>query len=268
MQILLRSYGDEKYVWKKAVYKNNCYYVVEDGKEVRVNDSFIVSAKGIKKNKVQCNFCRALIDNTPEAIEAHYKESEAKKNCFQCEHLKFSNAKKDLKRVVTKDESGLYFVKEEFASELYCGANSWNIGSIDDNSHVTRNCPHFKCRLHGVSEIQDIFHKYPGVFDTAITVDHLTANNMRYEGKDGQYFLYDMKSRGTIQACVNTSGIVECFRLCMYSTGTHYFCYSEKYDKLFYRGGNTYEEKAPYWIKECKLEEMKKKIKALYEGAK
>lgn len=268
MQILLKSYGTKEYVWEKAAYKNGHYYVTLDGEDILVNKTNIVSVKGIDTNKVVCNYCGEFIDNTPEAIEAHFAKSESKKDCINCEYLKFGNNKNGLKRIITQDSNGHYFVKEEFSSDLYCGANRLHMESIENKAYVHANCPHLRCRYNGVGKPTEFFHKYPGAFDTAITVDNLNANKLRFDGRNGGYFLYDMKSRDTIKACVNNSGIVECFRLSMYSTGTHYFVYSEKYDKLFFRSGSNYEENAPYWIKQYKLDEMKKKIKALYEGAK
>ena len=268
MQVLLRNYDNKAYVWKNATYKNGHYYIMDNGLEIQIYEPHIVSVKGMPKNKVMCNHCKELIDDTPEAIEAHFKKSEEKRDCLNCRYIKFDKIGGVANRSINKDECGTYVIKEEYCAKLICRQSTWTYGPIDDERYVHRNCYHFACRRYGVNKEYDFFKKYPGAFDTAITVDHLIAKKLSSDGYSSGYFLYDMKSRGTIKACVNDSGIVECFMLEMSDCGRHYFVYSEKYDKLFYRGGDAYKEDAPYWIKARKIEEMKTKIKKLYEGAK
>lgn len=267
MRILLRRYGSETYVWKDATYENEHFYVKNsDGSKANVHEIAIVAVEGDEnKGFVVCNNCGALIKNNPAAIAAHYEEKEAQRDCAKCEHIAYAKDKEVLGREIVENGDGTYHVKEEFNAELRCGFTYWNPVSV---SSAVRNgtCKYTACRKKGVRATIDIFAKFPGVFDKAITVDALVAKKLKFDGYENGYFLYDMKSRGTIKACANEKGIVECFLVT--SRGRHiHFYYSEKYDKMFFKNGTRYEEGHPYWVTEKKFEEAHQKIKELYKGA-
>lgn len=260
MRILLRKSDSNEYVWKEATYKKGHWYVGG----IEISETNIAAVDGHNtEGKAMCSFCGEIIDNTAEAIQAHYEKNESERDCTKCEHLAYDSDKKQINRSVVALKDGTHQVKDEFIATLMCGI-SWQKRSLNDE-YLSRYCKHFQCRRHGVGEFPDTFSKYPGVFDSAITSDVLVAKKFRFDGYDGKYFLYDMKSRGTIKACVNKSGVVECFRVTSNGTAL-YFYYSEKYDKMFYNNGSTYAESKPYWFRDAKYDEAHKKIKALYEG--
>lgn len=261
MRILLRKHNNEEYVWKDAIFKDEHYYLNNENE--RVYETEIVSVDGAKKGYVICNNCGAIIEDDLEKIKAHYLERENSQDCTSCTKLKYESNKGNLKRTLEKYDNGKYHVVEDFVSSLYCGMCYGNVPV----SEAANACTFFKCRKAGVRKPDNIFSKYPEVFDSVITSDVLIGKKFRFDNHDGRFFLYDMKSRGTIKACVNNLGIVECFRVS--SNGNLvYFYYSEKYDKMFYNNGSAYREGHPYWFKETKFEEAKAKIKALYEGVK
>lgn len=271
MRILLRR--DEKnnaYVWCDATYKNERYYRTIDGTETEVYETNIVAVEGhTSANYVVCCCCGEVIPNTPEEIEKHYKKMEDEKDCTQCRYLSFDSFLNNKKRQLVDLGDGRYDVTETFTSSLYCNAN-YSRRRVEE-VNLRNSCVFYRCRQQGVRPPRDIFAVYPDAFDKAITVDALVDANgkpLKFDGLDDGYFLYDMKSRGTIKACVNPLGIVECFRVS--SNGNQiYFYYSEKYDRVFMasRWDRNYMSSMPYWFREAKYEEALKRIRALYEGA-
>lgn len=261
MRILLRNYDDKPYVWKDAEYKDEQYFL--DGK--RIYETEIAAVDGIKTDHVVCKTCGEVILNTPEAIEAHYAKRERERDCASCERLQFSRNEPMPKRKLVDIGNGTFQVTEEFTSKLFC-KDGWRTREMTDQ-YTLQRCSYMQCRANGVRQFNDIFHKYPGVFDTTVTVDALLAKKFKYNGTQGSYFVYDMRSRGTIKALVNKLGIVECFQVSSNGAKVRYY-YSEKYDKLFYASNVIYIEGYPCWFREAKFDEAHDKIKALYEGAK
>lgn len=264
MQILLRRYDGEDYVWKTATYEGETYYINDKNGKYRIRD---VQIAAIKENEyadyVVCASCGKMIRNTPEEIEKHYAEMEAKRDCSQCGHVRFAN--REIESRIIEEEDGTCRVTEVFAADIRCGVVNWSPTEIKDA--VRRgSCIYTACRKKGTRKPNSVFMKYPGAFDTAITADMLQAKKMKYDGFEDDFFLYDMKARGTIKACVNKAGIVDCFMV-HYRGSMLWYKYSEKYDKLFYINGNSYEEGYPHWLKEAKFNELHEKVKALYEGA-
>lgn len=266
MRVLLRYYNGKSFVWKEATYKGEDFWIRDDEQEneYRVYSTDIVAVDGDEyAGYVVCNNCGALIKNTPEEIAKHYAEMEKCIDCASCDCLTFSN-KKITERTIVSDDDG-YHVTESFVADPKCGVISYSPRSTD-YAIGQRICKYMACRKHGVRQSNNVFIRYPGVFDTVITADVLTANKFKYDGNKGNYFVYDMRSRGTIKACVNELGIVEYFIVSSNGNKIRFY-YSEKYDKMFYENGWKYEEGMPYWFRESKFNEAYQKIKALYKGA-
>ena len=266
MRILIRRDNGNEYVWKEANYHDEGYWVNVDGSEIHVHESNIAAVDGhVKTNYVVCRSCGKLIENTPEAIMQHYTEMENSKDCAKCEHLSFSNVI-TVDRKLVDNGDGTFHVVDNYDSELYCRSNYYKKSMKDID--LAKECKLYACRRNGVRAPNDIFLRYPEVFNTSITVDVLTEKKLKLDGYKDNFFMYDMKSRGTIKACVNKCGIVECFQIS--SNGDRIlFYYSEKYDKLFYSTGyrGRYEEGKPSWFRQNKYDEALEKIRALYKGA-
>jgi hypothetical protein len=267
MRILLRNHGGNEYVWKDATYKDDNYFITANNQTIRIDEVQIVTIDGqAGQGHVVCKCCGELIENNPIAIQAHYEKRERERDCTNCNHLTYSRDKERIERTLVPLGNGKHRIKDEIIAELMCGASGWSAVKLT-SPEVNRICVYNKCRRSGVRGPNDIFSKYPGVFDTTITADVLAAKKFKFENYNGSHFVYDMKSRGTIKACVNKSGIVECFSVSSNGNRVRFF-YSEKYDKMFYSDGHNYVEGKPYWFREVKFDEAYKKIKALYEGAK
>ena len=264
MRILLRQLNDKEYVWKEAIYENGNYLVEGEGAMRLTN---IVAVDGLYENKVMCKNCGAILDNSTEAVMAHYKEREAQIDCSKCEHVTFGRNRKVSSRTMTKQRNGEYEVTETFTSPLYCKVLDYRSVEVD-RDHIESNCIYGACRRKGIGPLPDIFHKYPGVFDTALASDVLLKKKYECEGYTHRFdaFEYDMKCRGTVKALVNKLGIVDRFSI-SYRGHTVCYVYSEKYDKMFWVNGAVYREDNPYWMPDTKIADVQKKIKALYGEA-
>ena len=266
MKILIRKYGDKQYyVWKDAVYKNGQFYIDnKDFGELIVYQVEILAIKDDNRSEyVICSNCGAIIKNDPESIEAHFAAKEAQRDCFKCPSLRKENIK-SIKADYAEAEDGNFNVTETYNVDLRCSRNYFNRPRI--NTEAAKSiCIHYQCRKRGVHKIEDIFTKYPDLFNKHITVDALNAKKFEAEGQYNDFFEYDMKLRNTLKAYVNELGIVDHF--VVKCRGQRYFVYySAKYDKLFFSyRGREYTEQLPDYMTENKFNQVKAKISALYK---
>lgn len=265
MKILLRKWNDKYYVWKDAIWRKGVFYVTE--KEYGELEVYPVSILAIKddsrKNHVVCANCGELIENTPAAIEKHFSDMEAKRDCFKCNSLS-KNVVKSSSASFTKNEDGTYNVTENFDAVLKCRQSYYNSPSIDSEA-AKKICIFHRCRKNGVTEINDVFIQYPDLFDKQVAVDVLIAKKFTCDGNVNNYFEYDLKCRNTVKACVNKLGIIDHFVIkCRgYRYNTYY---SAKYDQLFFSSnGRDYTTDMPYNMTENKYTQAKAKISALYK---
>ena len=263
MKILLRKYGDEYYVWKTATFSNGEYYIDSE----RVRQIEILAVKDANANEyVICKNCGEKILNNPESIEQHYAERERQKNCLTCKRaMPYNIGMKE--RTFVSDENGNYHVVEKYTANLRCQSSYADINSESSALH----CDFMQCRHMGVKPFGDMLMQYPDMFETQITVDALQKKGYQHVGltleRSGDYFKYDMKSRGTVWACVNECGIVDHFA-CSYKYNVFYVYYSEKYNKLFFNRNGKYDENRPYTLSDAKYNFLMTKIPELYKEAK
>jgi hypothetical protein len=263
MEILLRSNCDRNYTWRNATWRAGRYYIVDEfGIESNVRETDILAVRNDERiGKVMCAHCKELIDNNTESVERHFAEKEANRNCLKCEYLEIGR-KKGVERTYTEAEDGKYAVTETYVTNLACG---YSYSSYDINdSRVERNCMHTQCRRYGVMQINDIFIQYPEPFVRQITVDVLNAKKYQCEGWQGGFFVYDMKSRGTLKACVNELGIVDHF-IVGYRGWNYHMYYSDKYNKLFIQDSGRYKDDAIYCTSEAKIKTVLNKIAELFK---
>lgn len=268
MKILLRQLDDKHYyVWMDAIYKNG-HFEIKD-KEwggLTIYQSEILATKDDDRSEyVICNNCGAMIKNDPESIEAHFAASEKNRNCFICPSLR-RNKIKMVNEEMTDNPDGTIKVVETYNADLRCGQVYWNSLSVN-SEEVKRYCLYYRCRNRGVSPIEDVFTKYPNLFDKNITVDVLNAKKFVPDegGMKNDHFEYDMKLRNTLKACVNKLGIVDHFIVKCRSYKYHAY-YSAKYDKLFFSSARgNYTESLPDYMSEAKYNQVKAKISALYK---
>lgn len=265
MEILLRKYNDQYYVWKKAEFKQGGYYITEKSDEFCIPHHMIVA---IKKDPncsyVACKNCGAIIKNDTASIEAHYAAEEAKRDCLKCRYVRQNNKRIENISYVTNAD-GRHVVTENYLCDLVCRM-SYQDYNIDSDAAKNR-CVYNMCRKQGMKPVEDIFFAKPGLFDKFVTVDALIAKKLdNVEYYDG-YFQYDLRSRGTLKACVNELGIVDHFIL-YYRYNSYNIYYSAKYNEMYFMDDSgRYTTRKPYSVSETKVEEVKKKIAALYEEA-
>lgn len=264
MEVLLRKYGDEYYVWKEAFYKQKKFFIANTN--VRIEQTNILSIRNDnRKDFVECRQCGELVHNDPESIEAHFAEQEAKRDCFSCNSLKINN-KSIISTQYEKSESGNYIATEKSTVILACGETYWNRPDIDSEAAINI-CKFTACRRAGVGAISDVFIEYPDLFDKQATVDTLNEKNSTYEEYEYGFFVYDLKCHGAVKACVNQLGIIDHFVIKFRGYNMTAF-YSAKYDKLFFDSSYyRYSEEAPYEISDNRYNQAKAKISALYKEA-
>lgn len=273
MRVLLRLYGNEEFVWKEAQYAKEDFFV--DGRKVHEVNIAAVDDCDLS-GYIYCVNCGERIKDEPGAFEQHCTEREKSRDCTNCEYLLISKNSDGPIRQIIINEDGTYTVNEMWNNSSLLCSRGYGRYRIDSNEALEM-CKYTYCRKYGARQSNNLFERYPNAFDTVITVDalqekkfkfdHLTDNYRNAGIEDKSFFLYDMKSRGTIKACVNHLGIVECFKV-ISRESEYYFHYSEKYDKLFYVDGRKYCEGCPCYVTDRKFNELYKKVKELYESAK
>lgn len=262
MKVLLKSYNEEPFVWKKAEIKNLTQFTLEDGSTANQTDIVSISRDNRKKF-VRCSSCGTIIKNTPEAIKEHKERASTSAICFGCRHLRECGIEQ-LSAKYTLQEDGKYIVNTKKSVKLMC-TYSWR--HCDVNSQDARDiCVYKSCCTAEMQSINDVFTKYHGLFDDMITVDKILDNGFteREEHHNGNFVYYKLKARNNITAIVNKLNIVEYFVI-DYRNHTIRVMYSKKYNKLFSMYNGVYKEFNGAWFMPDKtFANIKAKIASLY----
>lgn len=263
MRVLLRSCPNgDQYVWKKAEMKDARTFALEDG--TCVYQAGIVSiSRDNRKKFVKCSSCGAIVRNTPEAIKEHTDRASTSASCFGCQYMREGDGKQ-LSAKYTLQEDGSYVVNTKKSTRLYCRAS---FRFYDINSPEAREVCRFKgCATAEMRPIEDVFTKYPGLFDDIITVDRILENGFteKIEYKHRGVTYYKLKGRNHITAIVNKLNIVDRFVIC-YRSQSFDVVYSKKYNKLFLIDGSWYKEyNSSESIPDKTIKSIKEKIASLY----
>ena len=262
MRVLLRNYDGEQYVWKKAEVKSATKFTLEDGCDVSQAEIVSISRDNRKKF-VKCSACGEIIRNTPEAINEHKLKGTTSATCFGCRYMREMGSKQ-LSVKYTLQEDGSYSANVKKSLHLVCTA-TWSTPDI--NSENARGYCKFKqCATAEMKAIEDVFTKYPNVFDDMITVDKVLDNGFteRKEYSSRGQVEYKLKARNNITAVVNKLNIVDYFVI-DYRNHRITVLYSKKYDKLFAMSNGTYTEVKGIWfIPNTTFANIKEKIASLY----
>lgn len=261
MKILLKAYNGQYYVWKDAKYEGGEYVLTDNGDSFYETD--ILDVKEDERiGFVQCGHCGELIKDDPESIEAHFVEIEAKKDCLTCPSMVIYTDKQNHNRTIVKNENGTYAVSETYDTYLGCRVNYYTENI--DSAAAKRNCVYAQCRRKGARQINDAFVKYPHLFDKQITVDVLNEKKFQFETYSNGHYVYDLKMRGTLKACVDINGVVDYFIL--YVNGwAHNVYYSARYNKLFMYDWNRYKDDLSSTLTESREARIISKISKLYQ---
>ena len=261
MKVLVRKYGNEQFVYANLTYENG-NFKTEDGHTVE-ECNIVHIAKDTRKNKVRCNSCGLLIENSPEAIEAHFKAMENEKNCLTCSSVVESYRKKTVgkKYKPNPDEPGKYIFAYTFSGDLFCGCNRSATINTPEADEV---CKYLRCRHSGVSEFSDFFTTYPAAFTDFPTVDKLLEKKWVFERFNYGNAIYHHNRLTTLKAVVNNKGIINNFRAYYKRNDWVDMVYSDKYDKVFYIRNSRYSERSPSDMIDSKVASYTARIKELY----
>ena len=265
MKILLRS----DYQWHEAKWNPTSKVISLIDNDNAINETQIVSIQDDERSKyVICKNCGETILNTPAAIKKHYELSKSSKTCLSCSACRQSEVKEVSKKYV-ENPDGTYDISTKVNAKLYC-ANKYYYKSIDINSpNARQQCKYAACERTGVEAYQDIFTKYPGLFDDILTVDVLRKKQWKFIEKLSmtRECVFKVPINFNLYAVVNEFGFIDhfyyTFRHCNYE-----FVYSPKYLKLIWKMWNRYiEDKPNYDISDSVIEKLQKKVIELYKEA-
>ena len=261
MQILLRSYKEEEYVWKTAKY-NGCTFVV-DGDNIYETDVVSIINDN-RKGCVVCRSCGAFFKNDAKKIEEHRHRFEKADACLRCQYLKITNRIRSSSKIV-KQKNGTYVQQATDIVQVGCKYGRY-FGTLDINSEEAKNnCALRRCLNAEITPFEDVFLQYPGVFDHIATVDKIIDVGYKSRSKNAVYTKYALKGRNQIVVYVNSLGIVDHIKI-TYHDNTFQVYYSKKYDRLFQSDGYRYTPFDSYYcIPESTMEYIKRKIAELYE---
>ena len=262
MKILLRRYGDLRYVWETAKYNGNRFVVNGE----TVDETNIVSIiNDNRKNYVRCSSCGRMFPKNGNKFEKHKEESSSINPCLNCPKLRAKEISPTKKRFIFRDD-GTCVERKDTSVELLCHYSMWNSFFIDSDEAL-ETCKFRQCEHADAKEITDTFTKYPGVFDDIITVDKILDNGYsRILYSDSNETPYVLDDDRIIVAYVNKLGIVDRFTVendCYYWT----VWYSKKYSRLFTCddfAGDRYAEWKPDMSEE-KAKEITDFIAKFYE---
>ena len=260
MKVLLRNYYGMEYVWQTATYNGKHFEV--DGE--RLSESNIVSIlNDNRKNYIMCSSCGKLFPKNGKMFEKHRKESSGINPCLKCHKLRArEEGNCDVKYTIGKD--GTYTKKTKVKVDLICHYSTWNSFYID-SANARETCKFRQCENAQAMEIQDIFTKYPGLFDDIITVDKILDNGYVQRSNVGERCdVYVLSEEPRVSAEVNGLGIVNRF-LVRHDLGFNYAVYySKKYDMFFDGSDERYEDFEADFDDEY-TEEIKNCIRKLYK---
>jgi hypothetical protein len=256
MKILLRNYGEERYVWKTAKYGEGGFTVDGNAQPIQ---NVVSILNDNRKNYFKCSCCGKVFRKGSDKFEEHKRNAIKPKTCLDCNRLCVGNEYiTESKYIINPD--GTFTKKTESKVSLQCSASGlWSYDYIDSAAAI-RRCNKRQCAGATEKEIKDIFIEYPGVFDDIITVDALLDDGLDIKLPAGVETDFQINSSEDIYAIVNKIGIIKSF--VVYIDGDYYdVYYSKKYDKLF---GEDYKVWHPTFIDEEQYETIKADIAILY----
>lgn len=262
MNILLRKYDGKYYVKKEAVLNSDGRYLLtETGADINQTNILAVYDDA-RIGYVRCSYCGELVRNDPESIETHYNTREASRNCLECDKLAiYGDVTNHVKNYVHNGD-GTYNATETYVTRLGCRMTYYKEDIHSKN--VVNNCKYFRCRKSGMQPIDDIFVQYPNPFVKQITTDVLVSKNYELEGYHNGFYVYDMKLRGALKACVNECGIVDHY-IVSFRSDEYEVYYSDTYNRLFVGYYRRYKDNLNDFFSEHRQAQALNKIAQLYE---
>lgn len=260
MQILIRTYKDDVYVWKTAKYHNG-YFVVNNENIKMTNVVAIVNDN--RKNYIQCSCCGKVFRRGDRRFEEHKAKAKTAEVCFDCPHVCVEGLSVE-KRKFVQNEDGTFTEKRNTTVKLTCSkVGLWSYPDVNSEKAKT-SCTRRLCGDAIEKEIDDFFTRNPGAFDDIVTADRLLEDGyqVRIQAYDTDVYLtrgYDY----TVYAIVNKLGIIDRFEIWVDGDSYNVY-YSKKYGKLFYEYHGEYTEWLNTYLDADCINEIKDKIAHLY----
>lgn len=229
MKILLRSWGNEVYVWRTAKHNGN-YFVVDN---MTVEECNVISViNDNRKNYVKCSCCGKVFPKKGNKFKIHQELASGINPCLNCGNLRTEEIIGSQTTKYFANEDGTYKEKIEREVQLLCKKSPWEKLPLMATETI-EGCRRRNCAKGYRQAIEDAFTRFPGIFDDIITVDKLFDNGydklMNHDSCGNTVYVIDDEL--DLYALVNNLGIVDRFYL---DNGDYYdLYYSRKYDKLF-----------------------------------
>ena len=263
MKALVKDYLGQQLVYVTVKWKNGAFW---DDIGNKINYSNIIDiARDNRKNMVVCQSCGELIKNTPEAIEKHWKEKAKGKDCLTCRHMRESYSRGDGKKTIKPDPNhlGRFIVTTKYPATLYC-SYTWRESRIN-TEEADRHCTYYACKNATQSAFTDFFLAYPHVFDMLPTVDMLLQKRWKLVNMTNGYLIYTHPRMTTLEAKVNSKGVVTEFRLNrVHQDYNARFMWSKKYDKMIFMDNTNYLTSTPWYANNGKMQSATQKVKELF----
>ena len=223
--------------WRNATWDQQSQYLSVRGSSV--SSTQLVAIENDPRVKyLVCSKCGMIVRNTKKFIAEHAALAQSSKACLTCPVLKTTNVQQKVESY-TKNADGTYTYNQKQKCELKCG-NSRAFYSIDA-TEARGVCRYRQCTADTLKPFDDVFIKYPDLFDEMATIDALSNEQWNLYYKNSTYTKFKHTGKYTLYAYINKLGILDRFVL-EYRNGTYEFVYSAKYDKMFLIDYGCYEE--------------------------
>lgn len=233
----MRIFDRDTFTWLDAKFDPTTGYITVRGNEKRIAD--IIAIENDSRVKyVRCTKCGAYVRNTKKYLAEHAARGSNSKACLSCPRMRLANIQQSHTSFV-KNEDGTYSKTEKAKCDLICGQtrNNYKI----DSTEARGVCMYRQCSADTLKPIDDVFLKYPGLFDDMATVDDLGEKNWKFGYNYGKYSKFVYTGRYNLEVYVAKVGIINYFSW-DYRNSTYNIMYSSKYDKLFLFDYDRYRE--------------------------
>ena len=262
--LLAINHDNEQFTYESVTYEPKTGFKDAKGNVIWAWHIIDLS-RDTRANYVRCGSCGALIKNTPEAIEAHKASQASKKDCLSCDRIRENYGKALIKKTYTPDPKnpGMFISTVKHRVELKCD-RSWQSIHHPDSERV---CKYMQCTYANYSPFTDWFTRYPHAFEVLPTVDMLLEKKWKLDHVVDGGIVYHHSRMTTLEALVNTRGVVTEFRIAGLRNGNvAKIRYSKKYDRCFFPGSTIqgYTTSQPSNLSDSKYEAALPKIKELF----
>lgn len=259
MKILVRSWNGKVYEWIDATFDEHAKSFKHEGYNIK--ETNIVSVFEDNRNAfVKCSVCGKVFKKGDPAIEAHTTRINDNSKCFDCVHLRRTNAM-EISRKYELVEGNVYKESRVCNVNLTCSA-SWLYTNINEEA-ARVGCIYNRCANANMIEFSDFFTEYPDAFERIITSERIEEVGYSEQYRCGSVHEYKLNCRNNVWAVANELGIVDHF-IINYKRESYNVCYSKKYHKLFQLNRERYTEWNPDIMPQSSKTLILNKIAELY----